>query len=71
MVNNNKGMNITLTKSMKTWISSKAESVINKSENTRPIVPISVASNPELKKQLLSLEGVTWAIIEVVTPRRV
>ena len=42
--------------------------MIIESESTRPSVPINVASSPELIKQVLSLEGVTCAMIEVVTP---
>jgi len=38
------------------------------SERTRPRVPIRVANKPELKKHELSSEGVTCAMMEVITP---
>ena len=38
------------------------------SESTRPRVPIRVANKPELRKYELSSEGVTCAMMEVVTP---
>jgi hypothetical protein len=64
----NTGMNVRLTKSLYSDLSSKALIVIILSEITRPMVPISVAKNPLLMNVSFSLAGVTFDIKLVTTP---